>query len=162
MMRSLLVPILLLAAGSPALTQDAGVPAAAYCDDLKRVAGLAMTEERFISIAGRPREGNFRETSLALAGWTNCALYGAGTYTCDSPALGSAEDAERAQAAILRQIKACLGAGWAEAAARSSSDYVVLHSALRPVSITLSTDETDDDKHLIHLTMFVRRNQVPQ
>jgi hypothetical protein len=33
---------------------------------------------------------------------------------------------------------------------------VVLHHALRPVSITLSTDQTDDKKHLVHLILFVR------
>jgi len=60
--------------------------------------------------------------------------------------------------AILKEAKACLGEGWSEAADRASPSYVVLHSALRPVSITLSTDQTDDHKHVVHLIMFVRRN----
>jgi hypothetical protein len=46
----------------------------------------------------------------------------------------------------------------AEVADSASSSYVVLHSALRPVSITLSTDQTDDKKHVVHLILFVRRN----
>src|SRR5262245_45990213 len=76
-------------AGLPGLgwAQDIGSEAPSYCADLQRVTGLAMTRERFAAIAGKPREGNFLETSLALSGWNNCALYGAATYTCDSPAL---------------------------------------------------------------------------
>src|SRR5262245_28568293 len=89
-----------------------------YCSDLQRVTALAMSRERFASIAGKPREGNFMETSLALTGWNNCALYGAATYTCDSPALRSAQDAQRAHSELLRQIKNCLGEGWAEATER--------------------------------------------
>jgi hypothetical protein len=138
------------------LAQQAG--AVAYCSDLKRVAALAMSQEKFTSIAGKPREGNFSDATLTLAGWQDCALYGAATYTCDSAALDSAQAAEQAQADILQQTKACLGEGWSEAADRASPSYVVLHSALRPVSITLSTDQTDDKKHVVHLILFVRRN----
>jgi hypothetical protein len=155
-----LMILVLALTGSPgqALAQDIGSEAPSYCSDLQRVTGLAMTKERYASITGKPCEGNFMETSLALRGWNNRALYGAATYTCDSSPVGSAQDAERAQAGFLRQIKTCLGEGWTEAAERSSSSYVVLHNALRPVSITLSTDETDDRKHVVHLTVFVRRN----
>ena len=117
-----------------------------------------MSQEKFASITGKPRQGNFSDTSLTLTGWHDCALYGAGTYTCDSQPLDSAQAAEQAQAEILKEAKACLGEGWSEAADRASPSYVVLHSALRPVSITLSTDQTDDDKHVVHLIMFVRRN----
>ena len=46
----------------------------------------------------------------------------------------------------------------AEAAERSSPSYVVLHDAARPVSITLSTDQTDNKKHVVRLIVFVRRN----
>src|SRR5262245_12732558 len=154
----------LAVAGPPGLgwAQDIGSEAPSYCPDLQRVTSLAMTRERFAAIAGKPREGNFLETSLALTGWNNCALYGAATYTCDSPALGSAQDAEQAQTELLRQIQACLGEGWAEATERSSPNYVVVHHALRPVSITLSTDQTDEGRHVVHLNIFVRRNQVPE
>jgi len=147
-------------ASLPALAsaQDARSQAPPYCFDLTRVVDLAMTKERFASIAGRPRQGSYVGTSLVLAGWKDCSLYGAATYTCDSPALGSAQEAERTQAELLRQIKACLGEGWAEAADRSSPNYVVLHNTLRPVSITLSTDQTDDRRHVVHLNVFVRRN----
>jgi hypothetical protein len=139
-----------------ALAQDAGPPT--YCNDLKRVAALAMSQERFASIAGKPRSGNFSDTTLTLTGWRDCALYGAAAFTCDSRALDSAQAAETAQADILEQTKACLGEGWLEAKDRSSANYVVLHSALRPVSITFSTDQTDDNKHLVRLILFVRGN----
>src|SRR5215475_3295296 len=131
-----------------ALAQGARSQAPSYCFDLSRVA----------SIAGRPRQGDFRDTSLMLVDWKDCSLYGATTYTCDSSEMETAEEAERARAAILDQVKACLGAGWAEAAERSSPSYVVLHNAARPVAITLSTDQTDNKKHVVRLIVFVRRN----
>jgi hypothetical protein len=55
-------------------------------------------------------------------------------------------------------MKTCLGAGWSQASDRSSPSYAVLHHAARPVSITLSTDQTDDRKHVVRLIVFVRRN----
>jgi hypothetical protein len=129
-----------------------------YCAELKRVAGLALTRERFASIAGAPREGNFLNTSLSLAGWKDCSLYGSATYTCDSQHVGTADEAEQEQARTLHQIKACLGDGWAEAKDRSSSNYVVLHSTAWPISITLSTDQTDKKEHVVRLILFPRRN----
>ena len=141
-----------------ALAQTARSQAPSYCFDLSRVLDLAMTKERFASIAGRPRQGNFRDTSLMLVDWKDCSLYGATTYTCDSSEMDTAEEAVKARATILDQVKACLGAGWAEAAERSSPSYVVLHDAARPVSITLSTDQTDNKKHVVRLIVFVRRN----
>ena len=144
--------------GDPHTLRRMEVTEAPYCFDLKRVLVLAMSGGRFAAIAGAPRAGNFADTTLSLPGWTGCALYGPSTYTCDSPAVGTADEAERAQAVLLREIKACLGEGWDEAADRSSARYVVLRSALRPVSITLSTDETDARTHVVHLIVFARRN----
>src|SRR5262252_9883155 len=141
-----------------ALAQNPRSQAPPYCFDLSRVVDLAMTKERFASIAGRPRQGDFRDTSLMLVDWKDCSLYGATTYTCDSSEMGTAEEAEKARAATLQQVKACLGASWTEAAERSSPSYVVLHDAARPVAITLSTDQTDNKKHVVRLTVFVRRN----
>ena len=141
-----------------ALAQDARSQAPPYCFDLTRVVDLAMTKERFASIASRPRQGSFQNTSLMFAGWKDCSLDGAATYTCDSSENNTAEEAEKARAAILDQVKACLGAGWAEAAERTSPNYVVLHNAVRPVAITLSTDQTENKKHVVRLTVFVRRN----
>src|SRR5215813_13946754 len=111
-----------------ALAQGARSQAPSYCFDLSRVVDLAMTKERFASIAGRPRQGDFRDTSLVLVDWKDCSLYGAATYTCDSSEMESAAEAERARAATLEHVKSCLGAGWAEAAERASPSYVVLHN----------------------------------
>jgi hypothetical protein len=70
----------------------------------------------------------------------------------------TAQEAQKAQARDLHQIKACLGEAWTEAPDRSSSSYAVLHAAQGPVSITLSTDETDKNEHVVRLILFVRRN----
>jgi hypothetical protein len=159
MMKGALIMALALASWpGTSLAQDVGSQVVSYCADLKRVTALAMTKERFASITGKPRDGNFLETSLALTGWNDCSLYGPGTYTCDSQALATAEAAEQAQAATLRDIMTCLGDAWAEAADRGSAGYVVLHSLVRPVSITLSTDQTDKGEHVVRLILFVRRN----
>jgi hypothetical protein len=128
---------------------------AAYCPDLKRLAALAATKDRFTGIAGRPREGNFVETTLPLAGWSNCAIYGRRSYTCDSDKVATAAAAEKRQAAILKEIKECLGKDWSEVEDRSSSNYVVLHDAGSATSITLSTD-LGEGGHLVHLIIFAR------
>jgi hypothetical protein len=141
-----------------ALAQNMRAPAPPYCFDLSRVVDLAVTKERFASIAGRPRPGDFRDTKLVLAGWRDCSLYGAATYTCDSAEMDTAGQADEARRDLLEEVKSCLGAGWAEAAERSSPSYVVLQDAARPVSITLSTDQTDGKRHVVRLTVFVRRN----
>src|SRR5262249_20880296 len=83
-------------AATPVIAQ--GTAAVPYCADLQRVIELAMSKERFAAIAGSPGQGNFTETKLALTGWKNCSLYGANTYTCDSPEVDSAAAAERQQA----------------------------------------------------------------
>jgi hypothetical protein len=156
-----IVLILALASASwpgTSLAQDVGSQVVSYCADLKRVAALAMTKERFASITGNARDGNFLDTSLALRGWNDCSLYGPGTYTCDSQALETAKAAEQAQAATLRDVRTCLGDAWAEAADRGSANYVVLHSLARPVSITLSTGQTDKGEHVVRLILFARRN----
>jgi hypothetical protein len=157
MIRALTIAVLALTGLSGTTSaQHADLPA--YCNELKRVAALATAKERFASIAGQPRDGNFLDTSLPLPGWPACSLYGASTYTCDAPALDSADAAERAQADILRQLKACLGEGWSEAADRASPGYVVLRDTVHPLSITLSLDRSDDGKHVVRLILFVRRN----
>src|SRR3954454_23161486 len=100
--------------------QDATTGAPAYCSELQQIVSLAMTKARFSDIAGKPQQGDFHDASLRLSGWRNCSLYGANTYTCDSAEVETAEQAEAAQAAILQEIKACLGIGWSEADGRSS------------------------------------------
>jgi hypothetical protein len=159
MMKKLAVMAIALAnLPATALAQNARSPAPPYCFDLSRIVDLAVTKERFASIAGRPRHGDFRDASVVLPDWKDCSLYGAATYTCDSTEMDSAEAAEKARSATLRQVKSCLGGGWSEAAERSNPSYVVLRNAARPVSITVSTDQTDSKKHVVRLIVFVRRN----
>jgi hypothetical protein len=152
----------LVVATDCAYGQSTAAPTASYCSDLKRVVALALSHEKFASIAGKAREGNFLETTLPLPGWRDCSLYGAGTYTCDSPALTNASAAEQAQAETLREIAGCFGDTWTEAHDRSSANYVVLHSRAAPLSITLSTDQTEKNEHIVRLILFIRRNQVGQ
>jgi len=149
---------LLASLPAAAIAQSAQPPAPPYCFDLSRIVDLAATKERFVSIAGRPRPGDFRDARLVLTGWKDCSVYGAATYTCASAAMDTAEHADEARRDFLEEVKSCLGAGWAEAAERSSPSYVVLQNAARPVSITLSTDQTDSKRHVVRLTVFVRRN----
>ena len=159
MMKKLAVMAIALAnLPATALAQNARSPAPPYCFDLSRIVDLAVTKERFASIAGRPRQGDFRDASVVLPDWKDCSLYGAATYTCDSTEMDSAEAAEKARSATLRQVKSCLGGGWSEAAERSNPSYVVLRNAARPVSITVSTDQTDSKKNVVRLIVFVRRN----
>ena len=152
--------LVVVIAGLPAaaLAQSARPQTPPYCFDLSRIVDLAVTKDRFASIAGRPRQGDFRDTNVVLAGWKDCSLYGAASYTCESAEMESADEAAKAKSAILRQVKSCLGAGWSETADRSNPSYVVLRNAARPVSITLSTDQTDNKKHVVRLIVFVRRN----
>ena len=151
---------LTLATLATAAAQDAGSAVPAYCPDLQRVIALALTSERFAPISGQPREGNFLDTSLPLTGWKNCSLYGRATYTCDSNEFKTGEEATQAEATAIEQIKSCLGETWAEAEERSSPGYRVLHTTAAPVSITLSTDETDHKGHVVRIIVFVRGSQA--
>jgi hypothetical protein len=153
-----LLTLVIASLPAAALAQTPRSQAPPYCFDLSRIVDLAVTKERFASIAGRPRQGDYVDTSLVLADWKDCSLYGAATYTCESAEMESADEAAMAKSAIVRHVKSCLGAGWSEAADRSNPSYVVLRNAARPVSITLSTDQTDNKKYVVRLIVFVRRN----
>ena len=156
--RSLIISAMLALSAAAAHAQDASAGAAPYCADLKRVAALASVRDRFASIAGKPREGQFSDTILPLTGWKDCSLYGAGMYTCDSAALKDAPEAEKAQAKIVDQVLSCFAGTWLELKDRSSPRYVVLHPAQGPASITLSIDENDNKEFVVRLILFVRRN----
>ena len=158
MLGRLIMGVALAVSAGAALAQDAPTGPAPYCADLKRVAALASARDRFASIAGKPREGQFSDTVLPLAGWKDCALYGPLMYTCDSQALKTAEDAEQAQAKTADQILSCFAGSWLELRDRSSPRYVVLHPARGPASITLSIDENDDKEFVVRLILSIRRN----
>jgi hypothetical protein len=154
----MLLALALAGSTTTTLAQNVAPEAPPYCSELNRVATVAITKDRFAAIAGKPRDGNFRDTTVALPGWRDCSLYGPATYTCDSQPLATAADAETAQARTMHDIKACLGEAWGEARDRSSSRYVVLHHTSRPLSVTLSTDQTAENEHVVRLILFVRRN----
>jgi len=158
MIARLIVGGALALTAAPTLAQDATVGAAPYCADLKRVAALASARDRFASIAGKPREGQFSDTILPLTGWQDCALYGEGMYTCDSRPLKDVNEAETAQTTIVDQVLSCFAGTWLELKDRSSPRYVVLHPARGPASITLSIDETANKEFVVRLNLFVRRN----
>jgi len=155
-MRSIVA--LLLVAAALVLAHDAHAQAIPYCAELKRVAALASARDRFASITGKPREGNFSDTTLPLTAWKDCALYGAMTYTCESQGFRSAEEAEGIQAAMADQILSCFAGTWLEIKDRSSPRYAVLNPARGPASMTLSIDENEDREWVVRLTLFIRRN----
>ena len=137
-------------AAAPASTEPA------YCPDLKRVVAVAATKSGFESIAGRPRYGDFLDTTLSLPNWEDCSLYGRRTYTCDSHTVKTVAEVNRDLADIVRQIKICLGDDWAEDEERSSKKYIVLRNARGSAAMTLSTDQKHQQAHVVHLILFVR------
>lgn len=130
--------------------------AAPYCDDLRRVLAFALTKQRFSAIAGKPRDGDFRDTQVRLAGWRDCSVYGTRTYTCDYRKLDSAAEAAKTQIAVINEIRTCLGERWAQDHDRSSGDYAVLRSSDVPVSLTISTSADSRDGYALRLTIFLR------
>ena len=146
----------LVASSAATMAQDASFGAAPYCSDLQQVTNLAMTRERFASIIGKPREGNFLETTLPLPGWADCLFYGTRTYACDSQPFATADDAERAFARTLGEVKSCLRDRWAEDQSRGSPGYAVVHDDRQFASITINTDKTEKNEHVVRLILFLR------
>jgi hypothetical protein len=157
--RVLLKSMAVLAAATVAMRAGmaAGRPAA-YCEQLKQVAALAMSKDRFATVAGKQREGSFVETTLPLPGWNDCVLYGSATYTCDSKPVPGAVDIEKEQARIVDEILSCFAGAWLHVLDRSSPAYAVLHPTRGAASITLNVDQTDNGRSVVRLNLFVRRN----
>jgi hypothetical protein len=130
-----------------------------YCSDLKRIAALAHTQGNFASITGKPRDGDFLDTSLPLASWADCSVYGPRSYTCDSLPFTNAAEARNAVTKTASQIRACLGETWAEDKRRSSPDYILLHNTEGSASVTVNTDQTAKAQHVVRLILFLRRVQ---
>jgi len=142
---------------APSFAQNPSSTAIPYCAELKEINNYAMSSQRFLPIIGPPRDGNYRETKLALPGWKNCAFYGTTTYTCDSTELASRDEAAKMQQRLAQEILTCFAGTWVEAPEQTSPDFIVLHPKLGPASITLNLGETDARKHIVSLTMFLRR-----
>jgi hypothetical protein len=128
----------------------------AWCPDLKRVIDLTFAKDKFAYIAGAPREGDFRDTTMPLAGWRDCLLYGTRTYICESTGFRTDLDAEKALATAVEEVKDCLGETWSKDEDRSSPVYAVLHGAQVPAAMTLGTDTTENGERLVRLTVFFR------
>jgi hypothetical protein len=128
----------------------------AYCGELRQVAAAALTKDKFAGIIGKPRPGNYLDTTVAPPGWEDCAFYGTRTYTCDSGAFRTAEEGDRALGAILGKVKACLSDGWTEDQSRASPGYVVLHSNRQVAAITINTDRSEKGEYIVRLILFLR------
>ena len=149
------ISVTMIAAVTVSIAEEGIIP---YCSELKRVSDLAATNERFASISVRPREGNFVEPSIVLAGWSDCTVYGTRTFTCDSQPFRTAGDAEQAQIRIGWEVLTCLGQTWAEAKSRSSPGFMVLQHTGHPISVTLSLDQTEHKQYMVRLILFTRSN----
>ena len=147
-----LTTVALINVGS--IVQAAEVPS--YCAELKQVAALALTRDKFASIIGAAREGNFLDSKVTLPGWGDCSFYGMRTYTCDSQAFKTADEGNAAHGKVLDEVKSCLRGSWAEVESRASPGYVVLHDERDSASITINTDLTEKGEHVVRLILFLR------
>jgi hypothetical protein len=150
--RRALSPIALIAVG--AIARAAEAPS--YCAELRQVASLVQARDKFASIVGREREGNYRESKIGLPGWEDCSFYGMRAYTCDSRDFKTAGDSEAAHAKVVAEVKSCLSAEWTEDPSRASPGYVVLHHQRRLASITVNTDQTEKGEPIVRLILFLR------
>ena len=139
------------------IVQAAEVPS--YCVELKQVAALALAKDKFASIIGAAREGNFLDSKIALPGWGDCSFYGTRTYTCDSQGFKAADEGNAAHGKILEEVKLCLRGGWTEDPSRASPGYVVLHDDRQVASITINTDQTEKNEHIVRLILFLRSSR---
>lgn len=132
------------------------VMAETYCPALMQVTAFVEAKDRFAGIIGEPRQGNYLATKLALPGWADCAFYGTRTYTCDSLPVQTAEEVERAFARTLAEVKDCLRDKWSEEPSRASPGYAVLHRERPAASITINTDRSDKNEHVVRIILFLR------
>ncbi len=139
------------------IVQAAEVPS--YCTELKQVAALALAKDKFASIIGAAREGNFLDSKITLPGWGDCSFYGTRTYTCDSQWFKTAGEGEVAHGRVLEEAKSCLRGGWTEDPSRASPGYVVLHDERQLASITINTDLTENGEHIVRLILFLRSSR---
>ena len=130
--------------------------APSYCPELKQVAALALAKDKFASIIGAAREGNFLDSKVSLPGWGDCSFYGRATYTCDSQAFKTADEGNASHGKVFDEVKSCLRGSWAELESRASPGYVVLHDERDSASITINTDQTEKGEHIVRLILFLR------
>jgi hypothetical protein len=136
------------------IAQAAEVPP--YCTELKQVAALALARDKFASIIGAAREGDFLDSKITLPGWGDCSFYGRRTYTCDSQGFKTAEEGNAAHGKVFDEVKSCLRGSWTEVESRASPGYAVLHDERDSASITINTDLTEKGEHIVRLILFLR------
>ena len=136
------------------IVQAAEVPS--YCTELRQVAALALAKDRFASIIGASREGNFLDSKVTLPGWGDCSFYGTRTCTCDSEGFKTVDEGNAAHGKVLEEVESCLRGGWTEDESRASPGYVVLHDERQLASITINTDLTEKGEHIVRLILFLR------
>jgi hypothetical protein len=124
---------------------------------LQQVVRLAAGADKFESIKGKLREGNFHETNRPLSGWKDCTIYGDTTYACNSEDIATAEAAAGRINGIVRQVNACFGEGWWQNDTVTSPLYVVLHHPVGLATMTISADEDRMNTHVVRLIMFLAR-----
>ena len=127
-----------------------------YCAELRQVAALALAKDRFASIIGPSREGNFLDSKVTLPGWGDCSFYGTRTCTCDSEGFKTVDESNAAHGKVLEEVESCLRGGWTEDESRASPGYVVLHDERQLASITINTDLTERGEHIVRLILFLR------
>jgi hypothetical protein len=149
-----IVLCVVLAVGGRATAQEP----ARSCAELDRIAALTATTEKFSTIAGTPREGDFSDTTLPLPGWSDCSVYGPRTYNCDSAPFSTSGAAEQAIEQAAQAIAACPGGAWRRRPQQSSSSYQVLSHTKAPAAITLSTAPGEGETFVMRLIVFTRRD----
>ncbi len=127
-----------------------------YCAELRQVAAFALAKDKFASVIGAAREGNFRDSKVTLPGWGDCSFYGTRTYTCDSQGFKTADEGTAAHGKVFDEVKSCLRGSWTEVESRASPGYVVLHDERDSASITINTDLTEKGEHIVRLILFLR------
>jgi hypothetical protein len=103
--------------------------------------------------------GQLLRHDLPLPGWADCSFYGARTYVCDSQRISGVEAAALVHARTVDDVKTCLRDGWTEDASRASSGYAVIRGDRQAASITINTDQTEKNEHVVRLILFLRSSR---
>ena len=107
------------------------------------------------ALSGSRARATSSKQTLSLPGWEDCSFFGTRTYTCDSLPFATAGDAARAFATTLDDVRG----SWAEDPSRASPGYAVLHDERQVASITINTDQTEKNEHIVRLILFLRSSR---
>src|SRR5262249_55236215 len=100
-------------AGTPVRSDDSGIDQCrtdcAGCRSsfvLRRTQASRLpwrARDKFASIIGAARGGNFLDSKVSLPGWGDCSFYGMRTYTCDSEGFKTADEGNAAHGRSSRR-----------------------------------------------------------